>query len=101
MKGAKYFIWSNIQPNLYVDMGDAGEDMSRFHLTSKKYYEMKQLVEDVLGGTCIFVSRQEDIDEGLVGLPNVWTFELERSIDSRGPEDLYAPIFEEILARHV
>jgi hypothetical protein len=75
--GKKYFVWSNLQSNLYQAGYEFGIDIDQFYLTSNKYILINNLIKDLFDGECIFIVREEYTDPDLLGMENVHPLILE------------------------
>ena len=92
-------IWSNIQPNLKLDVNDLFHGWKAFELKLVQYEGIKQLVRQIFGASsrCFFFVRKEDILFPYDSLDDIFALELERSSDYWGPPNLYPPILRKIL----
>ncbi|MEA9603804.1 hypothetical protein VC159_04975 [Polynucleobacter sp. JS-JIR-II-c23] len=84
-------IWSNIQPNLKIMMEGIGQDYNNFILTEQLYRSLKEQTKLLYGenSRLIFISREQDVQGGLVSNSDVHIIELERSLDFRGEKKLF------------
>lgn len=99
-------IWSNIQPNLKRSTEPRGVNFSDFFLSVSRYKQIKALVKERwVNSSAWFVVRAADVDEVLIGQPDVVVLNLERSSayngvkntsDFKGEKHTFAPLWERI-----